>query len=130
MEAHCGAYGLRTFRNVNNEPWHIQPVEVPTGRKFATSLPPLTVWPLPGDEPDPPAPPPPEEDDIVYVHLTCSTDPTKPEVLYAFTGEGAAFIGFASPGDRDALVAAYLARRANVSPAQFDVMISAAQGNL
>ena len=26
MQAHCGRYGLRTFRYVNNEPWHVQPV--------------------------------------------------------------------------------------------------------
>jgi hypothetical protein len=130
MEAHCGAYGLRTFRAVNNEPWHIQPVEIPTSRRFATTMPPLTTWPLPGDKPNVPPTPPEEDDDMKYIHLTCSTDQTKPEVLYALDGEGAAFIGFASPTDRDQLVAAYLARRADVTPAQFDVMISAAQGQL
>jgi hypothetical protein len=55
MERNCAAYGFRTFRNVNNEPWHIQPTEIPTGRKFATTMPPMTVWVLPGDKP--PVPP-------------------------------------------------------------------------
>ena len=52
MERNCKTYGLRTFRHVNNEPWHVQPVEIPTGRRFATTLPPLRTWPLP----DPPPP--------------------------------------------------------------------------
>jgi hypothetical protein len=50
MEQNCAAYGLRTFRNVNNEPWHIQPAEIPAGRNFATTLPPIQTWELPGDE--------------------------------------------------------------------------------
>ena len=51
MHDHCGAYGLRHFKHVNNEPWHVQPSEIPTGRKFATTLPPLTIWKLPGTPP-------------------------------------------------------------------------------
>jgi hypothetical protein len=56
MERNCAAFGFRTFRAVNNEPWHIQPLEVSTSRKFATTLPQLTTWPLP-------APPPPSSDE-------------------------------------------------------------------
>lgn len=36
MEAHCGKFGLRTFRHVNGEPWHIQPSEIPASRSFRT----------------------------------------------------------------------------------------------
>jgi len=47
METNCAAYGFRTFRNVNNEPWHIQPSEIPASRSYATVLPPLKTWTLP-----------------------------------------------------------------------------------
>ncbi len=71
MEANCARFGLRTFRDVNNEPWHIQPVEIPATR--GRRVPPwdLAPWPLPieggpppepvGEQPipaSPPAPPP------------------------------------------------------------------------
>ena len=52
MHAHCGAYGLRTFQYVNNEPWHVQPAEISTSRKFATTLPALVTWELPGEGDD------------------------------------------------------------------------------
>ena len=57
MQANCAAYGFRTFRTVNNEPWHIQPSEIPTGRNFATVAPPLQRFNLPGT-PAPPTPGP------------------------------------------------------------------------
>lgn len=50
MEANCALYGLRTFRDVNDEPWHAQPFEIPASRSYATVLPPMQIWPLPGDE--------------------------------------------------------------------------------
>ena len=28
----CASFGLQTFANVNNEPWHVQPAELPRGR--------------------------------------------------------------------------------------------------
>lgn len=34
MEDNCGNFGLRTFRFVNNEPWHIQPAEIPASRSW------------------------------------------------------------------------------------------------
>lgn len=49
MNANCGRFGLIHFANVNNEPWHIQPVEIPRSRNFATRQPPLPTIPLPGD---------------------------------------------------------------------------------
>jgi len=122
MEQHCGAFGLRTFRNVNGEPWHIQPVEVPTSRRFATTLPPLSVWPLPGG-PDQPNRPP-EEDDVTYLHLV---SPGQPELLYAFDGRGASFVGFTSPEDRDEVVAAYGAKKAQVSGEQYAEFVRVAR---
>ena len=62
MHIHCGKYGFKHFTYVNNEPWHIQPVEIPTSRRFATSLPPLTIFNLPGgagEVPTEPIPVPP-----------------------------------------------------------------------
>jgi hypothetical protein len=64
----CAAFGLRTFRLVGSEPWHIQPKEIPTSRRFATVLPPLAVWPLPDvgvpvpPDPIPPTPVPPTKE--------------------------------------------------------------------
>jgi Putative peptidoglycan binding domain len=45
---HCAAYGFRVFTNVNNEPWHIQPLEISVSRKYATTPPALGTWNLPG----------------------------------------------------------------------------------
>ena len=32
MRRNCGWFGLKEFSQVNNEPWHVQPSEVPTSR--------------------------------------------------------------------------------------------------
>ena len=32
MHQHCARFGLKHFASVNNEPWHIQPVEFPNSR--------------------------------------------------------------------------------------------------
>jgi hypothetical protein len=53
LEERCGNFGFRTFRNVNNEPWHIQPTEIPTARKYATSPPVIYKWDLPGTQKPP-----------------------------------------------------------------------------
>ena len=59
-------YGLKDFRNVGSEPWHIQMTEISnsvTGWKAVGSPQPM-VWKLP-DDPEPPKPkPPPEEDEV------------------------------------------------------------------
>lgn len=39
MEGNLARFGLRSFRAVNNEPWHIQPAEIPAGRNRATTVP-------------------------------------------------------------------------------------------
>jgi hypothetical protein len=36
MEANCGRFGLRTFRDVNSEPWHVQPSDIPASRSWRT----------------------------------------------------------------------------------------------
>ena len=50
MKANCGLFGLREFSKVGNEPWHVQPSEIPgarSGYKPAT-MHPLHVHDLPG----------------------------------------------------------------------------------
>lgn len=47
MEQYCGHFGFRTFRYIGNEPWHIQPTEIPASRRYATTPPPLYRWDLP-----------------------------------------------------------------------------------
>jgi hypothetical protein len=51
MEANVARFGLRTFRNVNNEPWHIQPAEIPASRSYRKIPWVLATFPLPGDSP-------------------------------------------------------------------------------
>ena len=50
MEQHSDLFGLRTFKNVNDEPWHIQPSDIPASRSRRTEPWNLTTWDLPGDE--------------------------------------------------------------------------------
>jgi peptidoglycan hydrolase-like protein with peptidoglycan-binding domain len=54
LRDHSGEYGLRQFWDIGNEPWHLQPIEIPTGRRRYDPLlhEPLAVWDLPG-LPDP-----------------------------------------------------------------------------
>ena len=54
MEQNLKAYGLKSFRNINNEPWHIQPYELPNSRSWRTQPWKLAPFPLPGT-PKPPA---------------------------------------------------------------------------
>lgn len=42
--AHAGEYGLRTFADVNKEPWHVQPVEMQPGRSAYEKSP---IWGMP-----------------------------------------------------------------------------------
>ena len=48
MEANCARFGFRSFRAVNEEPWHIQPIEIPAGRSWATTPPKVQRFNLPG----------------------------------------------------------------------------------
>lgn len=60
MEDHCGSFGFRTFKHINNEPWHIQPTEITASRRYATVCPTLYTWALPEipNQPPPVTPPP------------------------------------------------------------------------
>lgn len=58
MEQNAGRFGLRTFRNVNGEPWHIQPIDIPASRGWRSVPWKLAKWNLPGDTPPPPKPVP------------------------------------------------------------------------
>lgn len=42
MDRNAARFGLKTFRTVNNEPWHIQPVEIPNSRRWRAQ-----PWDLP-----------------------------------------------------------------------------------
>lgn len=53
MQSKLALYGLRSFQFVNNEPWHIQPVEIPASRNWRREPWVLQTWPLPGSEPPP-----------------------------------------------------------------------------
>jgi hypothetical protein len=50
MDANCARFGLREFSKVNNEPWHVQPVDIPGGRGSYNPKKhhPLPVYDLPG----------------------------------------------------------------------------------
>lgn len=54
-----GVYGLKTFWNVNGEPWHSQCTEVPNSVSewLALGKPDPGIWDLPGASAPPPAPP-------------------------------------------------------------------------
>jgi hypothetical protein len=85
MEKNCGRFGFRTFKYVNNEPWHIQPSEIPAARSYATKLPPLKTWPLPSDQQ--PLPPFPSGDDVAIRIFGSMPDPNKPQFAEQFTQE-------------------------------------------
>jgi hypothetical protein len=48
MNANCHRFGLKHFANVNNEPWHVQPAEIPTRRNPNTPGIDLAPFALPG----------------------------------------------------------------------------------
>jgi len=58
MEKNCATYGLRTFRNVNSEPWHIQPVDIPASRSYRSEPWKLPRFNLPGAPSTPTVPRP------------------------------------------------------------------------
>lgn len=56
-----GAYGVINFSNVNSEPWHYQPIEIPHARSnYINQFENPVTWVLPGD----PLPPPVIEEDM------------------------------------------------------------------
>ena len=66
MEANAWRFGLRTFRTVNNEPWHIQPAEIPAGRNYRRV--PWVLSPATFYYPSAPVPPPPSTPPPVIVY--------------------------------------------------------------
>ncbi len=58
MQNNCAKFGLRTFRDVNSEPWHTQPAEIPAGRNWRTQPWDLKRFNLPGPPPLPKVPRP------------------------------------------------------------------------
>lgn len=58
LKVHAAEYGLRSFWNVNNEPWHVQPIDVSASRRLFEARRwkeyPLKVWTLPGATDDVP----------------------------------------------------------------------------
>jgi hypothetical protein len=65
MEKNLAAYGLRSFVQPSttgykgsNEPWHIQPAEIPAARSWRTQPWKLEEFALPGETPPPPLPMP------------------------------------------------------------------------
>jgi peptidoglycan hydrolase-like protein with peptidoglycan-binding domain len=59
MEAHLKAYGLKSFININDEPWHVQPYECPNSRSWRTTPWKLTPFNLPTPSGGTPTPRPP-----------------------------------------------------------------------
>ena len=53
MKKNCAKFGLREFSEVNKEPWHNQPSDIPAGRNYSTQPWDLKRFNLPGP-PDPP----------------------------------------------------------------------------
>lgn len=52
MADHCKGYGLVEFSQVNSEPWHVQPSDIPKGRSsYSDKYDPLPVWKLPTPAP-------------------------------------------------------------------------------
>lgn len=51
LEENAARYGLKTFATVNNEPWHVQPIEVPNARPSGASAPNLSGAAMPTNTP-------------------------------------------------------------------------------
>lgn len=73
LEVSGGEFGLCQFANVNNEPWHAQPIEIPHSRSQfdLKTMYPLSKWTTPDDPP----PPPPGEHMELAVMVLNNTQP-------------------------------------------------------
>lgn len=58
LTENCGRFGLVHFGNINGEPWHLQPIEIPHSRSGydPAKHEPLKRWEVPTSPPAPPAP--------------------------------------------------------------------------
>lgn len=86
MEPILARFGLRSFRTVNKEPWHVQLIEIPASRSYATTLPPIKHWDL-GDVIKPPAPRPAGDDDMAQRTLVKDTLNNAPFGTWYVAGE-------------------------------------------
>ena len=98
-------FGLLNFRNVNSEPWHFQPSDIPTGRKNfnVATMWPLEPWPLPGEHQ------PQEDDDMARIVRICEQDAAGEWQWIApeqFVVSGASMEWLGSKERRDAVIAA------------------------
>lgn len=102
----CAEFGLRHFADVNDEPWHHQPIEVPTSRtNYAGEA--LRSWALPGED----------IDMLVLDYL-----PGEPGwIATLWTGET---LGWVVNGHADAVLRAGGVRRVTVSKDQFAGVIA------
>jgi hypothetical protein len=83
MNANAARFGLVHFAAVNNEPWHVQPTELPRARtNYAGEQ--LAAWPLPSDPIQPPTPTP---EDSVIVIVGRKDNPADPR-RWAWNGVG------------------------------------------
>lgn len=75
MGVHAVSYGMHDFSDVNNEPWHIQPIEIPNARRYHDATRDALIhFSLPGSTP--PAPPPEDDMKLAVMTLTNTVPPT------------------------------------------------------
>lgn len=121
QEKHCEAFGLVSFRYLDDRP-HLQAIDIPRARQFRNTLASLPVWPLPVraiparydlnriDHENPLAEPPDDEDDMPKALLI--TDGAS-----VFAWNGVSLSGVTSPDIQAAGFAAGLFF--NAEPVQF-----------
>lgn len=86
MQSKLPLFGLRSFQFVNNEPWHIQPLEIPASRNFRKAPWVLQVWPLPGFQPPSPPQPGPAPTEETDVALWARFEGEAAEIAFDATG--------------------------------------------
>ncbi len=122
MKAACASYGLREFSEVNSEPWHVQPAELPTGRSRWDGTP-IAYFPLPGDTPPPPPPPPPQpQGDIDMLMLDYTNPKTGQWTALTFTGTHLAH----TEGHADEVIRTLDVPRRPINDVQLDAFIESA----
>lgn len=116
--AHGKEFGLRDLADVNDEPWHFQPIEVPTARRNHDGGP-LARWPLPTT---PTTPTTPEDDFMIARRVHVPGDPNRAEALVLIDMRG-----FSTPTERDTVSTFYGAASKALTAAQYDALLAVAQ---
>lgn len=91
MEANASKHGFRTFKYVNNEPWHIQPSEIPASRNYRKAIWPLNDFDCPIKRGGIVVVPPPTEG-IIHVSVTADPIVLKPENRETVRGHADTFL--------------------------------------